>query len=173
MQGFTSICTHFVIFLTQKPKQRSKDQKQVRVDLQGMNTSLTCLHLSLHFKVKNTQKRTLQIHISRKSEVYIGHAYRETRAHAHTRTHAHTHTRTHTHTHTHTCLVQCVSVQQVSHDVKQYVADPGRSNPQVDPSRDPHRQETHPELMPSLKQELQDMNKEKYVCDWNLSIKYK
>ncbi len=98
MQGFTSICTHFVIFLTQKPKQRSKDQKQVRVDLQGMNTSLTCLHLSLHFKVKNTQKRTLQIHISRKSEVYIGHAYRETRAHAHTRTRTHAHTHTHTHT---------------------------------------------------------------------------
>lgn len=40
--GFTSICTHYVIFLTQKPLQISKDQIQVRVDLQGMCTSLTC-----------------------------------------------------------------------------------------------------------------------------------
>lgn len=54
-------------------------------------------------------------------------------------------------------------VQQMSHDVKQYVADPVRSNPQVHPCRDPYGRET---AWGGVKTKGL-VNKEKEMCDWN------
>ncbi len=156
VQGFTSICTHFIIFFTQKPKQRSKDQKQVRVDLQGMNTSLTCLHLSLTSKVKNTHiNRTAETHISRDGEVYRSCLQRNTH--------------THTHTHLSVSVCQCsagVTWCQTVCGWSRQIKPAGRSVQRSSQTRNTPWADAIPET-----QELQDMNKGKDVCDWNLSIK--
>lgn len=126
----------FHYFLTQNPKQRSKDQKQVRVDLQGMHTSLTRLHLSLTFKVKNThteQHKHIHTHTSKDSGVFGSCPW------------------TVPETHTHLSVSVCQWFSRCHMMSKSMWLVQGDQTHRSILPENPYRWETHPEVMSSVK----------------------
>lgn len=144
----------FRYFLTQNPKQRSKDQKQVRVDLQGMHTSLTRLHLSLTFKVKNAH--TQNCTNTHTQAGIVGHVPERLQKH------------------THTCLFQCVSG---SAGVTWCQTVCGWSR-EIKPAGPSFQRSSQMRNTPwgDVIREIQGLNnrmrhEQRQVCDWNLTIK--